>query len=193
MSFALIIISSALINNLVLTQFLGLCPFFGVSKKLSASAGMGIAVVFVMTVSSAASNLIYNLLLVRFDIRYLHLIAFILTIASLVQFLDIMLKKTSPALYSSLGIFLPLMTTNCMILGVAISNMAGDHGFLDAVAHGVGGGLGFFIAIVVFSGLRTRMDRCKDVPKVFQGFPIALVAAGLMSLVFIGFHGLFSL
>ena len=191
MNFILLIISSAIINNLVLTQFLGLCPFFGVSKKLSSSVGMGIAVVFVMTVSSAASNLIYHLLLARFGIEYLHLIAFILTIASLVQFLDIMLKKTSPALYSSLGIFLPLMTTNCMILGVAISNMAGGHTFLDSIARGVGGGFGFFIAIVVFSGLRVRLDRCKHVPKSFQGFPIALIAASLMSLVFMGFYGLF--
>jgi len=193
MQLIFIFLAAAIVNNFVLTQFLGLCPFIGVSKKLSSSVGMGLAVMFVITLSSAASHVAYHNLLVRFEIQYLHLITFILTIASLVQFLEIVLKKTLPALYSSLGVFLPLMTTNCMIVGVAIINMSRSYTFVESMVNALGGGAGFLIAIVVFSGIRERMDRSSDVPKVFRGFPIALIAAGLMSLIFVGFSGLIRL
>lgn len=185
----LIAVGSALINNVVLSQFLGLCPFLGVSKKIKTAAGMGAAVIFVITIASAVTSLIYDGILARFDLDYLKTIVFILVIAALVQLVEMILKKMSPALYSALGVYLPLITTNCAVLGIALTNVQNGYGLLTSVVNGFATAVGFAIAIVILAGLRERMEH-SDIPKAFQGMPIVLIAAGLMAIAFSGFAGL---
>lgn len=185
----LILISAVFVNNFVLARFLGICPFLGVSKKVETALGMGMAVIFVMTVASVVTWFIQYLILIPFGIEYLQTIAFILVIASLVQLVEMVIQKTSPVLYQSLGIFLPLITTNCAVLGVAVLNIQKDYSFLESVVFALGAGLGFTLAMVLFAGLRERTDLC-PVPKSFQGTALALVTAGLLSLAFMGFAGL---
>ncbi|MCL1993031.1 MAG: RnfABCDGE type electron transport complex subunit A [Spirochaetes bacterium] len=190
MSMILVFIGAAFINNFVLTQFLGMCPFLGVSKKTETAIGMGLAVIFVMTVSSVVTFLFFNYVLVPFDLQYLQTIVFILTIASLVQVIESVMKKMFPPLYDSLGIFLPLMTTNCAIIGVALINIRDAFTFLDAVANSLGAGFGFLLALVLLSGMREKYEHDLDIPIVFRGLPLALFSAGLMSIAFMGFSGL---
>lgn len=185
----MIAVGSALINNVVLSQFLGLCPFLGVSKKIKTAAGMGAAVIFVITVASAVTSLIYDNLLLRLDLDYLKTIVFILVIAALVQLVEMILKKTSPALYSALGVYLPLITTNCAVLGISLTNVQNGYGLLQGVVNGLATAVGFAISIVILAGIRERMEH-SDVPKAFQGMPIVLIAAGLMAIAFNGFSGL---
>lgn len=185
----LILIGSALVNNVVLSQFLGICPFLGVSKKTETAAGMGGAVIFVITIASFITSLIYKYILEPFNIIYLQTIVFILVIAALVQFVEMFLKKSMPALYSSLGVFLPLITTNCAVLGVALTNVQKEYGILKSVINGVGTAVGFTIAIVIMAGIRERIEG-NDIPKSFQGSPIVLITAGLMAIAFCGFAGL---
>ncbi|NOY14216.1 MAG: electron transport complex subunit RsxA [Deltaproteobacteria bacterium] len=185
----LILISAVFVNNFVLARFLGICPFLGVSKKVETALGMGMAVVFVMTVASVVTWFIQYLVLIPFGIEYLQTIAFILVIASLVQLVEMVIQKTSPVLYQSLGIFLPLITTNCAVLGVAVLNIQKDYSFIESVVFAMGAGLGFTLAMVLFAGLRERIDLC-PVPKSFQGTALALITAGLLSLAFMGFAGL---
>ncbi|HHS49735.1 MAG TPA: electron transport complex subunit RsxA [candidate division Zixibacteria bacterium] len=207
----IIAIGAILINNFVLSRFLGLCPFVGVSKKTETAIGMGMAVIFVMTLASAVTWTIWafflspgesNLFWIiaralgsgaeahAFDLRYLNTIAFILVIASLVQFVELVLKKMSPALYESLGIFLPLITTNCAILGVAeLNTMTLDYNFIESLVHGISAGIGFTLALIMMSGIRERLEFA-PVPKLMRGLPIAFIIAGLMSMAFLGFSGL---
>lgn len=185
----LIAIGSALVNNVVLSQFLGLCPFLGVSKKVETSAGMGVAVIFVITIASAVASLIYDHILVAFHMEYLQTIVFILVIAALVQFVEMFLKKNMVSLYQSLGVYLPLITTNCAVLGVALTNVTKAYGFVESVVNGVGISVGFTIAIILLAGVRERIEY-NDVPYNFQGSPIVLITAGLMSIAFFGFSGL---
>lgn len=184
-----ILIGAALVNNVVLSQFLGLCPFLGVSKKTGTAAGMGGAVIFVMTVASACTGLIYNYILVPSKLEYLQTIVFILVIAALVQFVEMFLKKASPSLYNSLGVYLPLITTNCAVLGVAIINVNKSYGILKSVVNGFGTAVGFTIAIVIMAGIRERIEN-NDVPESFKGSPIVLITSGLMAIAFCGFAGL---
>ena len=188
-SLLLIAIGSALVNNVVLSQFLGLCPFLGVSKKVETAAGMGAAVLFVITIASAVTNLIYNFLLVPTDLTYLNTIVFILVIAALVQFVEMVLKKSMPALYESLGVFLPLITTNSAVLGTALTNVQNDYSFIASVVNGIGISLGFLIAIVILAGSREKMEY-NNIPESFKGMPITLLTAGLMAIAFFGFSGL---
>lgn len=188
-SLLLIAIGSALVNNVVLSQFLGLCPFLGVSKKVETAAGMGAAVLFVITIASAVTNLIYTFLLVQTDLTYLNTIVFILVIAALVQFVEMVLKKSMPALYESLGVFLPLITTNCAVLGTALTNVQNDYSFIASVVNGIGISLGFLIAIVILAGIREKMEY-NNIPESFKGMPITLLTAGLMAIAFFGFSGL---
>ncbi len=185
----LIAIGSALVNNVVLSQFLGICPFLGVSKRVETSAGMGAAVIFVITIASAVASLIYDHILVRFGMEYLQTIVFILVIAALVQFVEMFLKKNMVSLYQSLGVYLPLITTNCAVLGVALTNVQKTYNFVESVVNGVGISVGFTIAIVLLAGVRERIEY-NDVPYNFQGSPITLITAGLMSIAFFGFSGL---
>lgn len=185
----LIAIGSALVNNVVLSQFLGLCPFLGVSKKVETASGMGAAVIFVMTVASIFTSLIYNYILIPTELKYMQTIVFILVIACLVQFVEMFLKKSMPALYSSLGVYLPLITTNCAVLGVAILNVQKEYGVLKSVINGAGTAIGFTIAIVILAGIRESMEY-NDVPESFQGMPIVLLTSGLMAIAFFGFSGL---
>lgn len=185
----LIAIGSALVNNVVLSQFLGLCPFLGVSKKVETSAGMGVAVIFVITIASAVASLIYDNILVRFGMEYLQTIVFILVIAALVQFVEMFLKKNMVSLYQSLGVYLPLITTNCAVLGVALTNVQKSYNFIESVVNGIGISVGFTIAIILLAGVRERIEH-NDVPYNFQGSPIVLITAGLMSIAFFGFSGL---
>ena len=173
------VLAGIFVNNYVLSQFLGICPFLGVSKKVETSAGMGVAVIFVITLACAASWLVYNLILLPLNIQYLYNIAFILVIAALVQFVEMFLKKSSPSLYQALGVYLPLITTNCAVLGVAVVNMQKEYNFIESVLNGIGGAVGFALAIVLFAGIRERIQH-NNIPKAFEGFPIALVTAGLM-------------
>lgn len=184
-----IFLGAAFVNNFVLSKFLGICPFLGVSKKVETALGMGLAVTFVMTLASAVTFMVYSYILVPMDITYLYNIAFILVIASLVQLVEMFIKKSSPTLYQSLGIFLPLITTNCAVLGVTVINKDAEYNFLESVVNGFGAAVGFTIAIVLFAGIRERIVR-NDVPKSFRGFPIALISAGLMAIAFLGFSGL---
>lgn len=184
----LILISASLVNNVVLSQFLGLCPFLGVSKKVETAAGMGVAVIFVITIASAVTNLIYKLLQVV-NLEYLQTIVFILVIAALVQFVEMFLKKYIPSLYSSLGVYLPLITTNCAVLGVALTNVQNEYNFLESVVAGFGTAVGFTISIIIMAGIRERIEH-NDVSKSFQGSPIVLITAGLMAIAFCGFAGL---
>ena len=185
----LIAIGSALVNNVVLSPFLGICPFLGVSKRVETSAGMGAAVIFVITIASAVASLIYDHILVRFGMEYLQTIVFILVIAALVQFVEMFLKKNMVSLYQSLGVYLPLITTNCAVLGVALTNVQKTYNFVESVVNGVGIAVGFTIAIVLLAGVRERIEY-NDVPYNFQGSPITLITAGLMSIAFFGFSGL---
>ena len=185
----LIAIGSALVNNVVLSQFLGLCPFLGVSKKVETSAGMGAAVIFVITLACIATNLIYSFVLVPLKLEYLQTIAFILVIAALVQFVEMFLKKNMVSLYESLGVYLPLITTNCAVLGVALTNVQKEYGFVKSVVNGIGISVGFTIAIVMLAGIREKIEH-NDVPYNFQGSPIVLITSGLMAIAFFGFSGL---
>ncbi len=185
----LIIIGSALINNVVLNQFLGICSFLGVSKQIKASASLGGAVIFVITIASAVANLLYTFLLAPYGLDYMKTIVFILVIAALVQIVEMFLKKTSPGIYKSLGIFLPLITTNCAVLGVALTNVQNEYNFIESVLAGFGTALGFTLAIVLLASIRTRIVE-KDLPAPFRGAPIVLIAAALMSIAFMGFSQL---
>ena len=185
----IIIIGSALVNNVVLSQFLGLCPFFGVSKKIDTAAGMGGAIVFVITLSSFVTSLIYQFILVPTGLEYLQTIVFILVIAALVQFVEMFLKKTMPSLYQSLGVYLPLITTNCAVLGVALINVQESYNVLQGTVNGFATAIGFTLAIVLMASLREKIQY-NDIPKSFQGCPIVLITAGLMAIAFFGFSGL---
>lgn len=185
----LVLIAAALVNNVVLSRFLGLCPFLGVSKKISTAAGMGGAVIFVITVASALCSVIYDLVLVPLDLKYMNTIVFIILIAALVQLIEMFLKKFSPGLYNALGVYLPLITTNCAVLGVAIDNVQKGNGFVTSIVYGVGTAIGFLIAIVIMAGVRERIEN-NNITKSFQGSPIVLITAGLMSIAFMGFAGL---
>ena len=185
----LIAISAAFVNNVVLSQFLGLCPFLGVPRNMKSAAGMGGAVIFVIAISSAVASLIYQFILTPLHIEYLQTIVFILVIAALVQFVEMFLKKKLPALYKTLGVYLPLITTNCAVLGVALNNVTAHYNFLESVVNGVGTAVGFTIAIVILAGLREKMED-NDIPAPFQGMPIVLLTAGLMAIAFMGFSGL---
>ena len=185
----LIAIGSALVNNVVLSQFLGICPFLGVSKRTDTAAGMGGAVIFVITISSLLTSIIYNYLLVGLHIEYLKTIVFILVIAALVQFVEMFLKKSSPSLYKSLGVYLPLITTNCAVLGVALTNVQKDYGILPSVVNGFATAVGFTISIIILAGVRERIEY-NDIPESFKGTPIVLVTAGLMAIAFMGFSGI---
>lgn len=186
---ALILVASALVNNVVLSQFLGICPFLGVSKKINTAAGMGMAVVFVITLSSGITSCIYQFLLKPYNLDYLNTIVFILVIAALVQFVEMVLKKTMKSLYNALGVYLPLITTNCAVLGIAIINVQKDYNILTSIVNGFGTAVGFTIAIVILAGVRERMED-NDIPESFKGTPIVLVTAGLMAIAFCGFAGL---
>lgn len=185
----LIAAGSALVNNVVLSQFLGLCPFLGVSKNVKTSAGMGGAVIFVITISSLVTSIIYNGILVTFHLEFLQTIVFILVIAALVQFVEMFLKKSMPPLYEALGVYLPLITTNCAVLGVALTNVQKSYSIVTSVVNGVGTSVGFTIAIVILAGIREKIAH-NDVPYSFQGSPIVLITAGLMAIAFFGFSGL---
>lgn len=184
-----ILIASALVNNVVLNQFLGICPFLGVSKKVETATGMGGAVVFVITIASAVTWFIYTFVLKKLDVTYLQTIVFILVIAALVQFVEMVLKKMMPSLYAALGVFLPLITTNCAVLGVAITNVQSEYTFAQAMANGIGTSIGFLISIVIMAGIRERIED-NDIPNAMKGSPIVLVTAGLMAIAFCGFAGL---
>ena len=187
--YVLILVSTILVNNFVLVKFLGLCPFMGVSKKVETAIGMGFATTFVLTLASVSSYLINTYILVPFDMEYLRTIAFIVTIAGVVGFTELVVNKTSPVLHQSLGVFLPLITTNCAVLGVALLNVNQDHGFLASAVYGFGAAIGFSFILVLFSAIRERIDTA-DVPAAFKGAPSALITAGLMSMAFMGFIGL---
>ena len=180
---------SALVSNVVLSQFYGLCPFLGVSKQLKTASGMGLAVIFVITLSSLVSGVIYKFLLVPFDLEYLKTIVFILVIAALVQFVEMFLKKSIPALYESLGVYLPLITTNCAVLGTALTNVQEEYSILYGIVNGFATAAGFAVAICILAGIREKM-RYNDIPKPFRGMPIVLITAGLMAIAFCGFSGL---
>ena len=185
----IIAVSSALVNNVVLSQFLGICPFIGVSKKIDTAAGMGGAVVFVITIASFCTSLIYKFILVPTGFEYLQTIVFILVIAALVQFVEMFLKKTMPPLYEALGVYLPLITTNCAVLGVALTNVTKEYNILQGVVNGFATAFGFLIAIVIMAGLREKIEY-NDIPKPFQGTAIVLITACLMSIAFMGFSGM---
>ncbi len=184
-----IALGAVLVNNFVLSQFLGICPFMGVSKKVDTALGMGMAVIFVMGVASAVNWPINKFILEKYNLQFLQTVAFILVIASLVQFVEMFLQKSVPTLYEALGVYLPLITTNCAVLGVVLQNTQKAYTFAESLTYGIGGGIGFLIAIVLFASVRERME-FGDCPKSFEGFPIALVAASLIALAFMGFSGL---
>ena len=183
-----IALGAILINNFILAQFLGICPFMGVSKKMDTAVGMGFAVIFVMGLAAALCYPV-NRLLEKLELGYMQTVAFILVIAALVRFVEMFLKKAVPTLYQALGVYLPLITTNCAVLGVVLLNVQNGYGFMESVVYGITGGTGFLLAIVLFASIRERLEFA-DPPKAFQGFPIALVTAGLMALCFMGFQGL---
>ena len=185
----LILVASAIVNNVVLSQFLGLCPFLGVSKKIETAAGMGGAIIFVITISSFVTGLIYKFILEPTGFAYLQTIVFILVIAALVQFVEMFLKKQIPALYRSLGVYLPLITTNCAVLGIALKNVTKGYNILEGVINGFGTAVGFTIAIVIMAGIREKIE-FNDIPKPFKGSAIVVVTAGLMAIAFFGFSGI---
>lgn len=185
----ILLVGSSLVSNVVLSQFLGLCPFLGVSKKIKTAAGMGAAVIFVITLASAVAGVIYKFVLVPFKITYLQTIVFILVIAALVQFVEMFLKKLVPSLYEALGVYLPLITTNCAVLGVALTNVQKEYGIGTGVVNGFATALGFTIAIVILAGIREKMEY-NDIPESFKGMPSVLLTAGLMAIAFCGFSGL---
>ena len=184
-----ITLGAVLANNFIFSQFLGICPFLGVSKKVDTAIGMGLAVTFVMGLASAVCFLVNKFILIPLDLGYMQTVAFILVIASLVQFIEMFLQKAMPSLYTALGVYLPLITTNCAVLGVVLLNVQNNYNFISSVVYGVTGGIGFLVAIVLFASIRERLVFA-DYPKSFEGFPIALVTAGLMALAFMGFSGL---
>lgn len=184
----LVLVAAALVNNVVLSQFLGLCPFLGVSRKTKTAASMGAAVIFVIMIASAVTYGIQYGILVRLHMEYMQTIVFILVIAALVQLVEMLLKKTSPALYSALGVYLPLITTNCAVLGVAITNIQNGSNFVESMMNSLGTSLGFLISIVIMAGIRERIEG-NDIPKSFRGMPIVLITAGLMAIAFCGFAG----
>ncbi|MCI8788812.1 MAG: RnfABCDGE type electron transport complex subunit A [Lachnospiraceae bacterium] len=184
-----ILIGSSLVSNVVLSQFLGLCPFLGVSRKTNTAAGMGAAVVFVITLASAVAGAIYKFVLVRFQVEYLMTIVFILVIAALVQFVEMFLRKAMPSLYEALGVYLPLITTNCAVLGVAITNVQKEYGILAGIVNGFATAVGFTVAIVILAGIREKLEY-NDIPESFRGMPTVLLTAGLMAIAFCGFSGL---
>ena len=188
-SLIMIIVTTALVNNVVLSQFLGICSFLGVSKQIKTSASLGAAVTFVIGIASAVAYVLYHLVLVPFNLTYLQTILFILEIAALVQLVEMFLKKTSPALYQALGIFLPLITTNCAVLGVALTNVQNGYNFIESVVSGVGTGLGYTLAIILLASIRTRIEE-SEVPTPFRGAPIVLLTAALMAIAFMGFSNL---
>ena len=188
-SFAIILMTSVLVNNYVLSRFLGICPFLGVSKKLNQAAGMGCAVIFVMLMATAVTYPIQQFLLLSFELTYLRTIVFILVIAALVQLVEIVLKRYIPALHASLGIYLPLITTNCAVLGVTLNNVNDGYNFAESMVNSLGVGLGFLLAMVLFAGVRSRLEEA-DPPKAFCGLPITLISASIVSLAFFGFAGL---
>ena len=183
-------LGAILINNFIMSQFLGCCPFFGVSKKIDTAVGMGMAVTFVMGLASAVTYLINNFILVPLGLEFMQTVAFILVIATLVQFVEMFLMKSMPALYQALGVFLPLITTNCAVLGVALLNIQNSYNFIESVVYGITGGIGFTLAIVLFASIRERLTASADCPKCFEGFPIALISASLMAMAFLGFSGM---
>lgn len=185
----LLLLGASLINNVVLSQFLGLCPFLGVSKRTGTAAGMGLAVIFVITVSSFITGLLYEFVLEPLGLIYLQTIVFILVIAALVQLVEMVLKKKIPSLYNSLGVYLPLITTNCAVLGVALTNVQKEYDLLTGVVNGFGTSVGFLIAIVILAGIREKLED-NDIPESFKGMPIVLTTAGLMAIAFFGFKGL---
>lgn len=185
----LLSLGTILVNNFVLVQFMGICPFLGVSKKVDTALGMSLAVTFVMTAASAATYIVQTYVLEKLSIEYMQTVAFILIIAVLVQFVEMVLEKMMPALYNALGIYLPLITTNCAVLGVAILNVNSGYDFIHSVVYGFSGGLSFALAILLFAGVRERLETA-DIPKALQGFPIALITAGLIAMAFLGFQGL---
>jgi len=185
-----IFLSALLVNNVLLAKFLGICSFLGVSKKTETAKGMGFAVVFVIVLSSIITYIVNVFILQKLHIEYLSTLAFVLVIASLVQFVEIVVKKTNPGLYRALGIFLPLITTNCAVLGIAVLNMEKGYNLLESIVNGLGASLGYMLAIVLLAGLRERMEENTDMPEAFRGLPIALVTAGLMAIAFFGFNGL---
>lgn len=191
MQIFIVFLSAIFVNNFVLSRFLGICPFIGVSKKIETALGMGVAVTFVMALASAVTYIVDRFILNRFGISYLYNIAFILIIASLVQLVEMFIKKSSPTLYQALGVYLPLITTNCAVLGVTVINRNSGYDFVTSVVHGVAAAIGFTLAIVLFAGIRERLER-NNIPVPFVGFPIALITAGLMSIAFLGFTGLLS-
>jgi Na+-translocating ferredoxin:NAD+ oxidoreductase subunit A len=185
-----LIIWAVLVNNLVLAMFLGICPFMGVSKKIESAVGMSMAVLFVLTLASVITFLIFRLVLVPFDLVFLRTIAFILVIASLVQFVEMVIKKVSPGLFQSLGIFLPLITTNCAVLGAAILAIQRDFSFVTMLCFALGAGIGFGIVLITFAAIRERLDAIVETPRLMKGMPIALVTASILALAFLGFSGL---
>jgi H+/Na+-translocating ferredoxin:NAD+ oxidoreductase subunit A len=187
--YILLIIATALVNNVVLVKFLGLCPFMGVSNKIDTAIGMGFATTFVLTLSAVASWALENFILAPLGVEFLRILTFILVIAAVVQFTEVFVKKVSPVLYQVLGIFLPLITTNCAVLGVALLNVQESHNFIESFLYGIGSALGFTLVMVIFAGLRERLTSC-DVPENFEGAPIGFVTAGLLALAFMGFAGL---
>lgn len=189
MSLMAILISTIFVNNYIFAQFLGICPFLGVSKKMDTSVGMGVAVIFVVTLASIVTYFIQYAILNRFGLGYLQTIVFILVIAALVQFVEMVLKKTSPGLYSALGIYLPLITTNCVVLGVAILNIQAEYNLIQTIVNSIGASVGFTLALVIMAGVREKLELA-DIPESLQGFPIALIISGLMSIAFMGFQGL---
>ena len=184
-----ITLGAILANNFIFSQFLGCCPFLGVSKKVDTAVGMGVAVTFVMGLASAVCFVVNRFILIPLDLAYMQTVAFILVIASLVQFIEMFLQKAMPALYTALGVYLPLITTNCAVLGVVLLNVQNNYNFISSVVYGITGGLGFLLAIVLFASIRERLVFA-DYPKCWDGFPIALITAGLMALAFMGFSGL---
>ncbi len=189
MDIILLAIGAALVNNVVLSQFMGICPFLGVSKKISTAAGMGGAVIFVMTIASTVTSLIYYYVLVPLELNYLNTIVFILVIAALVQFVEMLLKKILPALYQALGVYLPLITTNCAVLGIALSSVQKGYNILECVVNGLFSAVGFAIAIIILAGIRERIEN-NDIPESFKGAPIVLITAGLMAMAFMGLAGI---
>lgn len=184
-----LIIGSIFINNIIFAKFLGCCPFMGVSKKIDSSLGMGMAVTFVITIASAITWLVYTFVLKPFNLQYLQTIAFILIIASLVQFVEMAIQKTSPSLYKALGVFLPLITTNCAVLGAAIMNIKADYNFIETIVNGFGVAVGFSLALLLLAGIREKLEYA-NIPKNFKGVPIAFVTAGLLAMAFMGFSGM---
>ncbi|GAA0240994.1 electron transport complex subunit RsxA [Metaclostridioides mangenotii] len=191
MNLILLFLSVVLVNNVITSQFLGICPFLGVSKKTDTALGMGVAVTFVLTLASFLTYFI-QMLLVKTNTEFLQTIAFILVIASIVQFVEMVIQKMSPSLYQALGVFLPLITTNCAVLGIALVNVQNGYNLIETIINGFGAGAGFTLAIVLFAGIRERLELA-DIPDAFKGFPITLISAGLMSIAFLGFTGLIKL